>query len=60
MNTSKIRLMFKDPDAIGDPGVADDPVVKKFVEYGEYVTIEIDLRTGRARVLPVRRSSHKE
>lgn len=54
MNTSKIRLTFKDPSAV-DPGIASDPVVKRFVEYGEYITIEIDLRTGRARVILVRR-----
>lgn len=59
----KIRLSFKTPDVIGstlehmdihDPDEKMDiaDACKKFVKYGEYLTVEIDTQTGTAVVLP--------
>ena len=55
--TMKIQLTFKTPDVLedlseGDRGVAK-AVIAKYVEYDEYVTIELDTETGEATVLPV-------
>ena len=61
---AKIQITLKDPDGVWDSvtsygydmnGLPDDvsAVVDKFVEYNEYVTIELDTETGDARVLPV-------
>ena len=61
---AKIQITLKDPDGVWDSvtsygydmnGLPDDvsAVVDKFVEYNEYVTIELDTETGEARVLPV-------
>ncbi len=59
-----LRITLKDPDgvwdaleeAFGDP-IEMDPdaerYIKKYVRYKEYVTIEIDTVTGKARVVPV-------
>ena len=67
MANGKVRITFKSPDAVWDsleeagipPNDLDEmPEVKrsieKYVEYMEYVTIEIDLDTGEAIVVPVR------
>lgn len=54
----KFRVTFKDSN-INSPVVygaainAKDDVWKKFVEYDEYITIEFDSRTGKAKVVPV-------
>ena len=59
-----IKITFKNPDAI-DTALADHGVTSpekkaeyqkvfdKFFEYGEYVTIQIDTRTGTATVVPL-------
>lgn len=54
----KIVLTMKDPDGVYDSlkdcGVdPNDPPesVTKYVEYGEYVRIEVDTDTGTAKVL---------
>jgi len=58
----KIQLTFKTPD-VAD-GVLEglsaaeatkaEKLIAKYVEYGEYATIELDLETGEATVLPVK------
>lgn len=57
---SKVRITFKSPDAVYH-ALRDIPdsekehaeeVVSKYVEYYEYVTIEIDLDTEEATVVP--------
>lgn len=50
----KFRVRFKDsnvcmPVILG----AEKNVWDKYVEYDEYVEIEFDSRTGKARVVPV-------
>ena len=53
----KIQLTFKTPDVLEDLSESDRGVAKaviaKYVEYDEYVTIELDTETGEATVLPV-------
>ncbi len=64
----KVRITFKSPDSVWDsleeagfpPNDLDEmpevrEPIEKFIEYMEYVTIEIDLDTSEAIVLPVRR-----
>lgn len=59
-----IRMQFKSPDpvVIVDGNEIDgleqlsekvQEKVAKFVEWSEYVTIEIDTKTGEAKVVPV-------
>ncbi len=62
---AKIRITFKSPDGVWDsleeagvdPNDVDNSefagVLAKFVEYNEFVTIELDSDTGEARVVPV-------
>ena len=57
-------ITFKSPDSVSDaideymgenPGAdrkAIEAAVDKFVEWREYVSIDIDLETGKAKVLP--------
>ena len=52
----KIVLTFKDPDYMSDNGHAVltkkvQKVISKFLEYDEYVRIEIDTEKKTARVL---------
>lgn len=58
------RITLKDPDgvwtsleeAFGDPNELpedDKRAIEEFVEYGEYVQIEIDTKKGTAVVVPV-------
>ena len=58
----KIQLTFKTPDVVDyaleciedeDQRHELESVIEKFVEYGEYVSIEIDSETKTARVLEV-------
>ena len=63
---AKLRITLKDPDGIWnsldragiEPTDVDDSefsdVFDKFVEYDEYVKIELDSETGEARVIPKR------
>ncbi len=66
---AKLRIVLKDPDGVWD-SVQDagiDPneieesefrdVFERFVEFKEYVVVELDSETGEARVLPVRESN---
>lgn len=57
----KITLTFKTPDAV-DYALEHlskkqrdkaETVIAKYVEYGECVSIEVDINTGKAKVLPV-------
>lgn len=57
----KITLTFKTPD-VADDALEDidekhhakaKAAIAKYVEYDEYVSIEIDINTGKAKVLPV-------
>lgn len=57
----KITLTFKTPD-VADDALEDlddkqrgkaETAIAKYVEYGEYASIEIDIDTGEAKVLPV-------
>ena len=61
----KVRFRFKSPDVVWDSlkdaGIQTDDLepkvrlpIEKFIEFGEYVTIEIDLDTAEARVVPVK------
>jgi len=61
---AKIEITLKDPDGVWDSvtrygydmnELEDDvsAVIDKFVEFNEYVTIELDTETGEARVLPL-------
>ena len=61
----KLRITLKDPDGVsnslreaarGDINVVAEleEQIKSYVEYAEYVTIEIDTVTNKARVIPVR------
>lgn len=59
----KLRLNLKDPDGVWDsltdagldpnelPADVDDALTK-FVQFREYVTIELDLQNGTAEVVP--------
>lgn len=60
----KLRITFKDPDGVYDSleDAGLDPnelpedvekVVKRFIDYGEYVYIDIDIANGTAEVVPV-------
>jgi len=62
----KLKILFKSPDAVWDslveagldPNNLDETpeineAFQKYVEFMEYVTIEIDTDTGTARVLEV-------
>lgn len=57
----KITLTFKTPDVVDDAiGHLDakrraeaKAAIDKYVEYDEYVSIEVDINTGKAKVLPV-------
>lgn len=57
----KINLSFKTPDVI-EQALEDVPdelhdkvreICETIIEYDECLTVEIDTRTGRARILPV-------
>jgi hypothetical protein len=59
-----IRIQFKDPDAFvtadgneirGLHELSDDEQEKvaQFVEWSEYVTVEIDTKAGTAKVIPL-------
>ena len=63
---AKVRITFNTPDGVWDslqeagypPNDLDEmpevrEAIEKWVEYMEYVTIEIDLKTGEAIVVPV-------
>lgn len=61
---AKIQITLKDPDGVWDSVTTYgydmnelpddvDAVFSKFVEWKEYVTIELDTETGEARVVPV-------
>jgi hypothetical protein len=61
---AKIQITLKDPDGVWDNVTSYgydmnelpddvDSVFSKFVEWKEYVTIELDTETGEARVVPV-------
>lgn len=61
--SNKIRITMKDPDGVYDsmddagydlddlPSVVDG-IVKKYFEFKEVVTIELDLETGEATLVP--------
>ena len=61
---AKLRIYMKNPDsvsqAIMDAGVDQNevdssefgPVIEKFVEYQEYITVELDTDTMEATVIP--------
>jgi hypothetical protein len=64
----KFQIVLKDPDGVWESlkdafDTAEDPFVEipteqlrtieKFVEFGEYVTIEIDTELKTAKVVPV-------
>lgn len=59
----KIRLTFKTPDVVEDAMEGQEytdeqkaaiaSVCRKYVEYGEYVTISLDTDTGTAKVVPL-------
>ncbi len=66
MANGKVRITFKSPDSVWDAleeaGITTDDLdsevrepIEKYIEYMEYVTIEIDLDTRKAIVLPVKR-----
>ena len=57
----KLQLQFKTPDAvdlakeeINDEEVLDrfNEIVDKYIQYGEYITVEIDTDTGQITVIP--------
>lgn len=58
----KLKITFKNPDAV-DEALSDSGLslgneglketISKFIEYGEYVTIELDTEKGTARVIEV-------
>ena len=58
---SKIRISFKTPDAVfyAEEDMSEDDkakfeaIAKKFIEYGECLTVEIDTDTGTCVVVPV-------
>ncbi len=62
---AKLRITFKSPDSVtyslqdaginnGEVGDSEfGEVFDRFVEYEEYVTIELDSETGKATVVPV-------
>jgi hypothetical protein len=52
---AKFSITLKDPDygVNGDEIFRNHPVIEKFVEWGEYVTIEFDTNMRTARVVPV-------
>ena len=64
MKTDKIRITFKSPDGVSD-SLEDagydqndlpfevEAVVDAFIQYSEYVTIELDPENGTARVVPI-------
>ena len=57
----KINLTFKHPDAVFEAlcNLSEEEqetaqeVIKKFVEYGEYITVQVDTESETAVVLPV-------
>ena len=57
----KIQLTFKTNDVADDAlenlndrdTAKAEKLIAKYVEYGEYATIELDLETGAATVIPV-------
>ena len=56
----KIKLTFKTPDVLdyAIDGMDEDSqeevkeLAKKFIEFGEYLTIELDTENSTARVIP--------
>ena len=57
-----IRLSFKTPDVVdyaleeiedNDVKVEVEEACKKFVKYGEYLDVDINIETGTAVVIPV-------
>jgi len=61
---AKLKIWFKDQDGVFEaPGAEIDvdeieetefgEVVKRFIGFGEEITIELDSKTGTARVIPV-------
>lgn len=56
---SKVRVFFKDPDALGKSIVDKDAeevyeILSEYVEYGEYVTLEVDTETKTVRLVKVK------
>jgi hypothetical protein len=60
---AKVVLTFKTPDAVSDalkdltPGdaAAVEELAEKYVEYGEYVHVELDTEKQTCRVRPVKK-----
>ena len=58
----KIRLNFKTPDVTDyalenlseDEQCSAGAVIGKYVEYGEYLSVELDTVTGTATVIPIK------
>lgn len=58
---SKIKISFKTPDAMfyaeedmsEEDKVKFEAIAKKFIEYGECLTVEIDTDAGTCVVVPV-------
>ena len=62
-----LRLTFKDPDHHVEPGQGLEPrpltaaeakAKAKFIEFDEYLVVEIDTAKRTARVIPVDRSDY--
>ena len=57
-----VQVTFKTPDAVyyASQDLDEDQkkrfkeVAEKWLKYGEYITVEFDLTTGNARVVPRR------
>ena len=60
----KVKLTLKDPDGVyeglrdagvdpNDPPAEVERVMRQYVEFSEYVTVEVDTNTGQARVVPL-------
>lgn len=56
----KIRLSFKTPDVVecaledlrGDQYEIANEAIRRYVRFGEYITVEIDIDSGEASVIP--------
>lgn len=57
----KVTITFKSPDAVDDSmlGLPQNEqnkvktILEKYVEYGEYVHLEVDTKTQEVKLLPV-------
>jgi hypothetical protein len=55
----KIRITLKDPDGIDDAKTdaeercGKEVDLSRWVLYGDYITVEIDTKTGETRVVPI-------